>query len=79
MCVCPNWLSILIMIYHFTCTESSTLVHVQCTFNYVLFSTDTGRIYKVAMASKASEYPSERRLGLDGLSHDPVVSQEWEV
>ena len=51
-------------------------VHVHV---YYLSHSDAGKIYKLALTTKHSDYPSDQRAGLHQVTHDSIVSQEWEV
>ena len=33
----------------------------------------------MALTTKPSDYPGDVRAGPNGVSHNPVVSQKWEV
>ncbi|XP_019849681.1 PREDICTED: uncharacterized protein LOC100635556 [Amphimedon queenslandica] len=51
-----------------------------CLMQDVIFlSTNNGKIYKMALTTKPSDYPMDRRAGLRQVSHDSIVSQEWEL
>jgi hypothetical protein len=51
-----------------------------CLIQDVLFvGTASGKILKIVLTTKPSEYPSLEVLGLDGLSHDGAIVQEWQL